>query len=410
MKRSVSRSTVSVLPRALNASPRQGRVRCLYLYKRDFTTALSLRLRTSELSSSQLKDLKANADRLWNDIHHTAQWGIGKRYGDGPEATGMSRLTLSDADRTARDWFVETTKSLSCKTHIDKMGNIFAIRPGLDNSKPATFAGSHLDTQPNGGRFDGVLGVCAGIEMLRVLEENWIETEGPVGVVNWTNEEGARFPLSMMGSGVWCSEIPLDKAHDTLEVGDPQSGKKSVKHELDRIGFLGETEADWNSGIQMRGHFELHIEQGPHLVAAQEKIGVVEGAQAYQWFTITIEGRDCHSGTTSFRHRTDALLSAAQLMVTARKIARAHRGLATVGIIKAEPGSVNTVPGLVTMSMDMRHQSDDQLMRMVDRLHQKSAELVRYLNSSDAPPLKIQIGRSLRALHSLSGKKPPNHA
>jgi hydantoinase/carbamoylase family amidase len=352
-----------------STNPSRQRVRNPRLLKRDFATTPGLRLRTSELRVSQLKDLKANADRLWNDIHDTAQWGIGKRYGDSRESTGMSRLTLSDADKTVREWFVETTKSLSCNTHVDQMGNIFAVRPGLDNSKPATFVGSHLDTQPTGGRFDGILGVCAGIEMLRVLEENWIETEGPVGIVNWTNEEGARFPLSMMGSGVWCGQIPLDKAHSTLEVGDPQGSRKSVKEELDRIGYLGETECNWKSGIQMGGHFELHIEQGPHLVSANQKIGVVEGAQAYQWFTIIIEGRDCHSGTTSLNHRVDALYNAAQLTVAVRKIARRLGGLATVGIIKAEPGSVNTVPGLVTMSLDMRHHRDDQLYRMIDKLH-----------------------------------------
>lgn len=142
--------------------------------KRAFTTSLRRCLRTSEFSSSQLEDLKANADRLWNDIHYTAQCGIGKRYGGNPEAAGMSRLTLSDVERKARDWFVETAKNLSCETHVDKMGNVFAIRPGLDNSKPATYAGSHLNSQPTGGCFDGVLGVC---EMLRVLAENWIETE-----------------------------------------------------------------------------------------------------------------------------------------------------------------------------------------------------------------------------------------
>src|ERR1700749_2623537 len=123
----------------------------------------------------------------------------------------MSRLTLSDSATLVRNWFIQAPQSLSCTTHIDSIGNIFAVRPGLDNSLPPTFAGSHLDTQPNGGRFDGVLGVCAGIEMLRVLEENWIETEGPVGVVNWTNEEGARWPVSMMGSGVWAGVVDLKK-------------------------------------------------------------------------------------------------------------------------------------------------------------------------------------------------------
>jgi hypothetical protein len=130
------------------ANPSRQRVRNPRLLKRDFATTPGLRLRTSELRVSQLKDLKANVDRLWNDIHDTAQWGIGKRYGDSRESTGMSRLTLSDADKTVREWFVETTKSLSYNTHVDQMGNIFAVRPGLDNSKPATFVGSHLDTQP----------------------------------------------------------------------------------------------------------------------------------------------------------------------------------------------------------------------------------------------------------------------
>ena len=402
MKCPVGGSNASTLRWTLNAIPLRRRSRVSLFLKRDFGNTSGLCLRTSELSSSQLKDLKANVDRLWSDIHHTAQWGIGKRYGDSPEATGMSRLTLSDADKEARDWFVETTKSLSCKTHIDKMGNIFAIRPGLDNSKPATFAGSHLDTQPTGGRFDGVLGVCAGIEMLRVLEENWIETEGPVGVVNWTNEEGARFPMSMMGSGVWCGEIALNKAHETLEVGEHQGGRKSVKEELDRIGYLGETESDWKSGIQMGGHFEVHIEQGPHLISTNEKIGVVEGAQAYQWFTITIEGREGHSGTTSFIYRSDALLGAAHLMVAGREIAQNEKGLSTVGIIKAEPGSVNTVPGLVTMSMDMRHHSDEQLQRMVDGLHKSSVGLSEPQNK--APPLKIKIGMSSQASSSSTQK------
>jgi hypothetical protein len=170
MKRSFSRWNVPIGGRAINGASCRDKIRRSMMLQRNFATTPDHYLRTSELASSQLKDLKANAGRLWNDIHCTAQWGTGKRYGDSSEATGMSRLTLSDADKEARDWFVETTKTLSCKIHVDEMGNVFAIRPGLDNSKPATFADSHHDTQPTGGRFDGVLGVCAGIEMLRVLE------------------------------------------------------------------------------------------------------------------------------------------------------------------------------------------------------------------------------------------------
>jgi acetylornithine deacetylase/succinyl-diaminopimelate desuccinylase-like protein len=132
--------------------------------------------------------------------------------------TGMSRLALSDADKSARDWFVSTTEALGCKVTVDTMGNTFAVRPGLRNDKPPTFVGSHLDTQPTGGRYDGILGVTAGVEMLRVLADNWTETEYPVGVVNWTNEEGARFPKSMVSSGVWAGDISVETAHNLREV------------------------------------------------------------------------------------------------------------------------------------------------------------------------------------------------
>jgi len=144
--------------------------------------------------------------------------GEGRRMGEETE-TGMRRLALSPEDKQARDWFVETTKALGCNVTVDELGNIFAVRPGRRGADvPPTFAGSHLDTQPSGGRYDGILGVCAGIEMLRILNDHWIETEGGVGVVNWTNEEGARFPMSMMASGVWAGSIPLERAHSNASV------------------------------------------------------------------------------------------------------------------------------------------------------------------------------------------------
>ncbi|KAL8694399.1 MAG: hypothetical protein Q9218_000965 [Villophora microphyllina] len=160
----------------------------------------------------------------------------------GKHETGMSRLALSDADRQVRDWFVHTTKSLGCRVDVDAMGNIFAVRPGWRTGFPPTCAGSHLDTQPTGGRYDGILGVCAGVEMLRVLHEEKTETEFPVGVVNWTNEEGARFPISMISSGVWAGEISLEKAHNLKEVG-PE--KRTMKQELERIGYLGHMDASY---------------------------------------------------------------------------------------------------------------------------------------------------------------------
>ena len=287
----------------------------------------------------------------------------------------MSRLSLSDADKKARDWFAETVSSMKvpCKVFTDEVGNQFAIRPGVkgrDTERvPATFVGSHLDTQPTGGRFDGVLGVCAGVEMLRVLDENWIETEGPVGVVNWTNEEGARFPMSMMGSGAWAEHVPLQIIWDLREVGKREGEARSVKEELGRIGYLGDAPASWEKGVRLGAHFELHIEQGPHLEAAGESVGVVQGVQAYKWFQLTITGRDCHTGTTAFEHRRDALYTAAELMVQFRSVAMKYGGLASVGIIEARPGSVNTVPGTVTTSLDVRHKEDDKLAKLLEAIN-----------------------------------------
>lgn len=198
--------------------------------------------------------------------------------------------------------------------------------------------------------------------MLRVLEENWVETEGPVGVVNWTNEEGARFPVSMMGSGVWSGEVGVERAMGLREVGG-EAGRgrgRTVGEELERMGIrkgeMGVVDASWETGVRMGAHFELHIEQGPHLVDAGEKVGVVEGVQAYRWYEVEFQGRDCHTGTTSFEHRADALLAAAAAILQVRAWAQevGNGALASVGIIEAKPGSVNTVPGYVKMSLDLR--------------------------------------------------------
>ena len=279
----------------------------------------------------------------------------------------MHRLSLTDSDKQARDWFAETTAALGCDLTTDAMGNQFAVRPGRSSTSPnaeripATFAGSHLDTQPRGGRFDGILGVCAGLEMLQLMQENWIETHGDVGVVNWTNEEGARFSRSMMGSGVWSGRLDGEGVYALKEVEGPwvgKDGRRSVREELERIGYLGDLPCSAGSGVRLGAHFELHIEQGPHLVNAGEHCGAVEGVQSYKWFTVDVLGRDCHTGTTAYEHRADALYWAARVMVAVQSLAKEHGGLASVGIIKAEPGSVNTVPGHVTFSLDVRHRED----------------------------------------------------
>ncbi|KAK5158172.1 hypothetical protein LTR04_005243 [Oleoguttula sp. CCFEE 6159] len=265
----------------------------------------------------------------------------------------MSRLSLSDTDSTARDWFAETTSALGCKLTTDAMGNQFAVRPGLQDGPP-TYAGSHLDTQPTGGRYDGILGVTAAVEMLRVLNDNWVETAYPVGVVNWTNEEGARYPISMVSSGVWAGEIPLSHAHNLREVG---GGSATMKSELERIGYLGETPCS-HEVMPMAAHFELHIEQGPILEAENRKIGIVQGVQAYRWFSIDVLGADCHTGTTSFAHRADALLAASKMILHSHRAATAAGALASTGILTLRPGSTNTVPGSVRFSLDIRASKD----------------------------------------------------
>ncbi|KAL8768375.1 MAG: hypothetical protein Q9209_005409 [Squamulea sp. 1 TL-2023] len=255
--------------------------------------------------------LKISRGRLMNNIHAFCEWGQGPRWGP---------LALSDADKEARDCLVHATKSLGCKVTVDQMGNIFAVRPGRRGSFPPTCAGSHLDTQPTGGRYDGILGVCAGLEMLNVLHEQKIETNFPVGVVNWTNEEGARFPISMVSSGVWAGEFPLEKAHSLKEVGN---GGRTMRQELERIGYLGPTDANYQA-MPLGAHFELHI--------------------------------------------ADALLTAAKLILHSRLLAVKYDALASTGIIQAEPGSTNTVPGRVQFSLDIRAGKDDVLLDLEKHL------------------------------------------
>ncbi|KAK7897396.1 hypothetical protein LTR67_005285 [Exophiala xenobiotica] len=380
----------------------------LALLTKSFSSTPYYNLTTTELfqsNKSSLGKIKINPDRLWDIIHSTAKWTEPKKVpNDDIKTAGLTRLTLSNEDKLARDWFVETTKSLGCQVHVDQIGNIFAIRPGLrgeNEDMSATFAGSHLDSQPSGGRFDGVLGVAAGIEMLRTLNDNWIETEGPVGVANWTNEEGAKYPISMMGSGVWSGRISLDDAWSTKSVS-PGRPVTTVKQELERIGYLGAVPASYNKGVRIGAHFELHIEQGPKLEKSGQKIGVVEGVQAYKWFTVTVTGREAHAGTTDMANRFDAMHTAAEFMVEARAITR-HEGpgggggggLVTFGRLTASPGSVNTIAGKVEMSLDMRSPSDQGLAKMVGKLY----DLVDRLNNAatkNDEPLHPGLGVEIR--------------
>ena len=209
--------------------------------------------------------------------------------------------------------------------------------------------------------------------MLKVLHENKVETEYPVGVINWTNEEGARFPISMVSSGVWAGEISLERAHGLIEVGD---GKQSMVQELQRIGFLGDMQAS-HKVMPIGAHFELHIEQGPRLESRNQKIGIVQGVQAYRWHTVTVEGRDCHTGTADFVNRSDAMLASAKMILHSHRQAGKYGALASTGILKLSPGSTNTVPGLVQFSLDIRSQDDDVLMQLERQLKDDFAKIAK---------------------------------
>ncbi|KAJ5088827.1 hypothetical protein N7456_012443 [Penicillium angulare] len=344
-------------PRGLPFSERKTKLPS-HIYK-TFSTTLYRAMLTTEFSEADVSALRADKDRLAKDLHESCQWGYGIRWGEGSTDTGMQRLALSEEDKSVRHWFIKTMKDLRCQITIDEMGNIFAVRPGRRADAPATFIGSHLDTQPTGGRYDGILGVLSGVETIKRMDEMGLETEGGVGVVNWTNEEGARFPVSMISSGVWAESIPLQRAHELKEVPTvaslptAKSAPETMKSALEKIGFLGDVPCSYKA-TPMAAHFELHIEQGPHLVSAGQRVGVVTAVQAYRWFRLNVIGRDTHTGTTAFEHRADALYAFAQMMVKAREVAASKGCLASVGIVEAKPGSVNTVPGTVSFSLDIR--------------------------------------------------------
>lgn len=300
--------------------------------------------------------LRIDADRMMKTLHETCEWGSAHRYGSSPFETGMARLTLDENDATARRWLADEAKKLGCSVTVDEMGNMFMVKQGKKGGAP-TAMGSHLDTQPTGGRYDGILGVMAGLEALRTMKDHNVETEYPVALINWTNEEGARFPQSIVGSGVWCGDVPLEKAWNLQDVKD---SSLTMKSELSKIGFLGDTKCS-HEATPLAAHFELHIEQGPILEASGKKVGIVQGGQAYKWFDINIRGRECHTGSTPFDTRSDAMLCASKIIVESNHIAKEHSGLASTGILGLSPGSVNTCPGHVFFTLDVRHPSTDKL-------------------------------------------------
>ncbi len=298
-----------------------------------------------------MKNIHINGERLWQSLMEMAAIGATPKGGN-------CRLALTDLDKQGRDFFIAWCKDAGCTISIDGMGNIFARRAGRDPNRAPVLCGSHLDTQPTGGRFDGVLGVLAGLEIMRTLNDHAVETDAPLEVVCWTNEEGSRFSPAMMGSGVFAGvfneiEIKASKDEDGVSLGD----------ELVRIGYAGDMPV---GGRNIGAYFELHIEQGPILEAEEKTIGVVTDAQGQRWYEINITGQESHAGPTPMPVRKDALVSAAKIIQEVNRIGHAFppNACATVGHMVSSPNSRNVIPGHVFLTVDFRHPDADILLEM----------------------------------------------
>jgi beta-ureidopropionase / N-carbamoyl-L-amino-acid hydrolase len=296
-------------------------------------------------------NIRINSDRLWDSLMELAKIGA-------TEKGGVRRLALTDLDKQARDLFVRWSKEAGCTIGVDKMGNIFARRPGKDDSLPPVMTGSHIDTQPSGGKFDGNYGVMAGLEVIRTLNDFNYETNRPIEVIVWTNEEGSRFAPAMIASGVYAGAFDLEYGLSRKDVDG-----KTIGEELQRIGYAGEREC---GGREVAAFFEAHIEQGPILEAEAKTIGVVTGVQGVRWYEAAIVGRESHAGTTPMPRRADAMVACARLALEVQKIALAYAPTAvgTVGRVEVEPNSPNVIPGVVRMTVDLRHHDDATLAAM----------------------------------------------
>jgi N-carbamoyl-L-amino-acid hydrolase len=312
--------------------------------------------------NSKMQNLQIDSQRLWDSLMHTAQIG-------GTAKGGICRLTLTDLDRQVRDWFKAQCEALGCTVTVDDLGNMFARREGKHPALPPIAMGSHLDTQPTGGKFDGVLGVLGALEAMRTLHHADYETNAPIEIVNWTNEEGSRFAPPMLASGVFAGVFTPDYAYSRVD----RDGK-TFGEELKRIGYKGGEKA---GAHKLSAMFELHIEQGPILEDEGRMIGVVQGVQGMRWYEVTVTGQEAHTGATPMRLRKNALLGAARMIERIDAIAREHAdAVGTVGLIENRPNSRNVVPGEVFFTVDFRHPDDKVLDAMEAKLRAALAEIL----------------------------------
>ena len=271
---------------------------------------------------------------------------------------GLHRLTLSDDDKRIRDWFHDQLKEAGLDVRIDAFGNMFGRRSGTDPTADPLLVGSHLDSQPYGGIYDGALGVISALEFVRTLNDEGIETTHPVEIVNWTNEEGSRYQPAMQGSGVWAGEHDLEAQYDQTD----DDGKR-LEDELDRIGYKGSVpcapQHDYDA------YLELHVEQGPYLELNEQEVGVVTGIVGFVWGATTFTGEADHTGPTPMHFRNDALVAAADVITQVRRIpgTLGERTVGTVGKINAKPNSINIIPGEVTFTWGFRDPDDNVIDR-----------------------------------------------
>lgn len=276
---------------------------------------------------------------------------------------GLDRLTLTDADREVREWFRDHMEAVGLDVRVDEMGNMFGRRPGTEPDAGTVLLGSHLDSQPHGGIYDGPLGVISALEFVRTLEDEDIQTAHPVEIVNWTNEEGSRFQPAMMSSGVWAGEIPREEAYRTTD----DEGKQFVD-ELERIGYRGDVPAE--PQYDYDSYLELHIEQGPSLDEENRDVGIVTGIVGLRWGEVTFRGQANHSGTTPMHYRSDALVAASDVITQVRRIpgTLGERTVATTGVVDVAPSSINIVPAEVRFTVDLRDPVDDVADEAVERV------------------------------------------
>jgi N-carbamoyl-L-amino-acid hydrolase len=309
-------------------------------------------------------NLRIDGARLWSSLMEMAKIGATPKG-------GVKRLALDDLDKQSRHLFMDWCRRAGCTVTVDKMGSIFARRKGADDSLPPVMIGSHLDTQPTGGKFDGALGVMAALEVIRTLNDLDIRTRHPIEIVNWTNEEGSRYAPAMTASGAFAGVIPLEKA---LAIKDADG--KSIGEELTRIGFAGTAEVGKRP---VHAFFELHIEQGPILEEEKIDIGIVTAANGQRWYEINITGVESHAGPTPMNRRKDALVGAARIVELVNQIGHAHdpAACATCGMIQAYPNSRNVIPGAVLLTVDFRHPNVEKLTSMDKALRDGVVDIAR---------------------------------